>query len=70
MRIPKPSPVTAITATRTVLRLVLRRASGHRRLLSAVIVGVILAVGLMSATEIYRNALRELGVDVDLARAD
>ena len=46
------------------------RASGHRRLLSAVIVGVILAVGLMSATEIYRNALRELGVDVDLSRLE
>lgn len=63
---PSGLPLTA----RTVFRLVLRRAAGHRRLLAAVIVGVILAVGLMSATEIYRTALRELGVDVDLSRAD
>ena len=55
---------------RVVLRLVLGRASGHRRLLAAVMVGVILAVGLMSATEIYRNALRERGIDVELSRAD
>ena len=55
---------------RIVLHLVLRRAAGHRRLLTAVVVGVILAVGLMSATEIYRNALRERGIDVELTRAD
>ncbi len=55
---------------RIVLRLVLGRAAGHRRLLAAVMVGVILAVGLMSATEIYRNALRERGIDVELSRAD
>ena len=55
---------------RIVLRLVLGRAAGHRRLLAAVIVGVILAVGLMSATEIYRNALREQGIDFELSRVD
>ena len=70
MRLPRLSPSATFVVTRTVLGLVLRRASGHRRLLSAVIVGVILAVGLMSATEIYRNALRELGIDVDLSRQD
>ena len=70
MRLPRPSFAAFTITTRTVFRLVLRRAAGHRRLLAAVIVGVILAVGLMSATEIYRNALRELGVDVDLERAD
>ena len=61
---------TMLITLRIVLRLVLGRAAGHRRLLAAVIVGVILAVGLMSATEIYRNALRERGVDVELSRAD
>ena len=55
---------------RVILSLVRGRAVGHRRLLAAVIVGVILAVGLMSATEIYRNALRERGIDVELSRAD
>ena len=53
-----------------VVRLALGRAAGHRRLLAAVMVGVILAVGLMAATEIYRNALRERGIDVELSRAD
>ncbi len=70
MQLPSVSPSATAVLTRTVLGLVLRRASGHRRLLAAVIIGVVLAVGLMSATEIYRNALRELGVDVDLSRAD
>ncbi|MDE2640090.1 MAG: hypothetical protein OXI03_05850, partial [Chloroflexota bacterium] len=69
MRAPQVSLGAGAVVTRTVLGLVLRRASGHRRLLAAVIIGVVLAVGLMSATEIYRNALRELGVDVDLSRA-
>ena len=70
MRAPRVSVGAGAVVTRTVLGLVLRRASGHRRLLAAVIIGVVLAVGLMSATEIYRNALRELGVDVDLSRAN
>ncbi len=69
MRATQVSLGAGAVLTRTVLGLVLRRASGHRRLLAAVIIGVVLAVGLMSATEIYRNALRELGVDVDLSRA-
>ena len=43
MRAPQVSLGAGAVVTRTVLGLVLRRASGHRRLLAAVIIGVVLA---------------------------
>ena len=57
-------------AVTVVLRIVLRRAAGNRRLVAAMIVGVTLAVGLMASTAIYRDALDELGLKFDLENAD
>ncbi len=52
----------------TAFRIAVRRLSGNRRLMAAVAIGVILAVALMSSTSIYRNALRDLGLQTDLRR--
>ena len=52
----------------TALRIAIRRLNGNRRLMAAVAVGVILAVGLMASTSIYRNALQDLGLQTDLRR--
>lgn len=49
-----------------VLRIVLRRSLGNRRLLAAMIVGIVLAVGLMATTAIYSQALETLGLKFDL----
>ncbi|MCZ6706765.1 MAG: FtsX-like permease family protein [Chloroflexi bacterium] len=54
----------------TVLRIVIRRVNGNRRLTVAMIVGVVLAIGLMSSTVIYRDALDDLGLKFDLGRTD
>lgn len=47
------------------LQLILRRSLAHWRLLSAVVVGVLLAVSIMSATVVYFGALRDLALDHD-----
>ena len=52
----------------TALRIAIRRLNGNRRLMAAVAIGVILAVALMSSTVIYRDALRQLGLQTDLSR--
>lgn len=54
----------------TILRIVLRRVDGNRRLVAAMLIGVVLAVGLMSSTAIYRQALDDLGLKFDLRQAD
>jgi len=54
----------------TILRIVLRRVDGNRRLVAAMLIGVVLAIGLMSSTAIYRQALDELGLKFDLRQAD
>ncbi len=50
-------------------RFVVRRALAHWRLLSAVVVGVVLASAIMSGTVIYFDALRELALDETLGAA-
>ena len=57
-------------AVSVVLRIVLRRAAGNRRLVAAMVIGVTLAVALMASTAIYRDALDELGLKFDLENAD
>lgn len=52
----------------TAFRIALRRLNGNRRLMAAVAVGVILAVALMASTVVYRDALRQLGLQTDLGR--
>ena len=52
----------------TAFRIAVRRLNGNRRLMAAVAVGVVLAVALMASTTIYRNALRDLGLQTDLRR--
>ena len=54
----------------TILRIVLRRTNGNRRLVAAMLIGVVLAVALMSSTAIYRDALDELGLQFDLENAE
>ena len=51
-------------------RFVVRRALAHWRLLSAVIVGVVLASAILSGTAIYFDSLRELALDEALSAAD
>lgn len=50
------------------LQLIGRRSLAHWRLLLAVIVGILLAVSIMSATVVYFNALRDLALHHDLAQ--
>ena len=50
------------------LRLIGRRSLAHWRLLSAVVVGILLAVSIMSATVVYFNSLRDLALHHDLAQ--
>ncbi len=52
----------------TAFRIAVRRLNGNRRLMGAVMIGVILAVALMASTSIYRNALQDLGLQTDLRR--
>ena len=50
----------------TTWSFVLKRAMAHWRLLSAVVVGVLLASAIMSGTVIYFNSLKELALDETL----
>ena len=50
-------------------RFVVRRALAHWRLLSAVVIGVVLASAIMSGTVIYFDSLRELALDETLGAA-
>ncbi len=52
----------------TAFRIAVRRLNGNRRLMTAVAIGVVLAVALMASTSIYRNALQDLGLQTDLRR--
>ncbi|MEE9277249.1 MAG: hypothetical protein V3V06_02460, partial [Dehalococcoidia bacterium] len=52
-----------------VLRMAFRRAASNRRLVVAMVIGVVLAVGLMASTAIYRDALDDLGFKFDLGQA-
>jgi len=46
----------------SALQLVLRRSLANWRLLSSIIVGVLVAVALLSSTPLYSNALNDLGL--------
>ena len=61
--------LAGLQALPAALRIALRRLGGNKRLMAAVAIGVILAVALMSSTAIYRDSLRELGLQSDLSRA-
>jgi hypothetical protein len=50
----------------SALELMLRRSLSHWKLLSAVIIGVMLAVSIMSATVLYFDALRNIALQHDL----
>ena len=52
------------------LQLISRRSLAHWRLLAAVIVGVVLAVTIMSASVVYFDSLRDLGLSRDLRSQD
>ena len=54
----------------TILRIVLRRINGNRRLVAAMLIGVVLAVALMASTAIYRDSLDELGLKFDLENTE
>jgi putative ABC transport system permease protein len=45
-----------------VLRIVIQRSLGNRRLLATVVVGVVLSAALMSAVALYSDAIRDLGL--------
>jgi len=46
----------------SALQLVLRRSLANWRLLSSIVVGVLVAVALLSSTPLYSNALNDLGL--------
>ncbi|MPZ48732.1 MAG: FtsX-like permease family protein [Dehalococcoidia bacterium] len=46
----------------TILPIVLRRVRANGRLLTAVVIGAVLAAALMSTTSIYTDAIRDLGL--------
>ena len=48
-------------------QLILKRALAHWRLLTAVVVGVLLAVTIMATSSVYFDSLRELGLRTTLA---
>ena len=48
--------------------MVAKRSRAHWRLLSAVVIGVVLAVTIMSSTVIYYDALRELALDHSMSQ--
>lgn len=52
------------------LLLVARRTAAHARLLSAVVVGVVLAVTVMASASIYFDSLRQLALDRSLDTVD
>lgn len=52
------------------LLLVARRTAAHARLLSAVVIGVVLAVTVMASAAIYFDSLRNLALDRSLNSAD
>jgi ABC-type lipoprotein release transport system permease subunit len=52
------------------LQLISRRSLAHMRLLVAVVVGVVLAVAIMSASVVYFDSLRDLGLTRDLEMQD
>lgn len=52
------------------LLLVARRTAAHARLLSAVVVGVVLAVTVMASSSIYFDSLRNLALDRSLNTVD
>src|SRR3712207_6897940 len=45
-----------------VLRIVVQRSLGNRRLLTTVVVGVILSSALMASVALYSDAIRDLGL--------
>ncbi len=53
----------------TSLQLVLKRTMAHLRLLSAVVVGVVLAVTILAASVVYFESLRDLALDRTLNAA-
>ncbi len=55
-----------LTDLLTTWRFVLKRSMAHWRLLSAVVVGVVLASAIMSGTVIYFDSLKELALDETL----
>src|SRR5436305_1439486 len=46
----------------SVIPIVVRRVAANWRLLAAVVIGAVLAAGLMSTTSIYTDAIRDLGL--------
>ncbi|MGH2586576.1 MAG: ABC transporter permease, partial [Dehalococcoidia bacterium] len=53
-----------------IVRIVIQRSLGNRRLLATVIVGVILSAALMSAVVLYSDAIRDLGLRNALDQQD
>jgi len=53
----------------SVLPIVFRRVSANIRLLTAVVVGAVLASALMSTTSIYTDAIRDLGLSYALRQS-
>ncbi|MGH2600252.1 MAG: ABC transporter permease, partial [Dehalococcoidia bacterium] len=53
-----------------IVRIVIQRSLGNRRLLATVIVGVILSAALMSAVVLYSDAIRDLGLRYALDQQD
>jgi hypothetical protein len=54
----------------TILVLIARRVAGNWRLMGALALGFVVAVGLMASTVLYADALDDLGLDFALRRAD
>ncbi len=52
------------------LLLVARRTAAHARLLSAVVIGVVLAVTVMASSSVYFDSLRNLALDRSLSSVD
>ncbi|MDA0232723.1 MAG: hypothetical protein O3C69_04475, partial [Chloroflexi bacterium] len=52
------------------LLLVARRTAAHARLLSAVVIGVVLAVTVMASASIYFDSLRNIALDRSLDSID
>lgn len=53
-----------------VLRIVVQRSLGNRRLLATVVVGVVLSAAMMSAVALYSDAIRDLGLRYALRQED
>ena len=54
----------------SIIPIVVRRAAANARLLLAVVIGAVLAAGLMSTMSTYADAIRELGLEYAIGQED